>query len=323
MKIENIILAVFVIGLCLAATAGYAKIIDRIVAVVNNDIITESELDLAFEPYEKRIGFSYKGPDKKKVIAEGRLNILNRMIDSKLIEQQAVKQGLKVRDEEVTDAIKDLLSKRNIQMDDFLKNLGREGSNFDAYRQEIKGQMIRMRLLRREVKATVVVSDEEIGDYYVKHRRDYEGKEAFRIKQILIQAPENMDRKSRIKRQEDAELILKRLKEGEPFDLLAMQFSQGPSAATGGDIGFIEKGSMLPEVDLVAGRLEKEEISEVITSPVGFHIIKVLDKRGAGLKSIGSIREEIKLKLEEEKMEKKYEQWISDLRKKAHIEMKL
>ena len=80
---------------------------------------------------------------------------------------------------------------------------------------------------------------------------------------------------------------------------------------------------MLPEVDLVVFKLEKDEISQVITSPIGFHIVKVLDRRGAGIKSIGAVREEIKLKLEEEKMEKKYEEWISDLRKKSHIEIKL
>ena len=215
------------------------------------------------------------------------------------------------------------MSKRSIQMDDFLKTLEREGSTFDAYKREIKEQMIRMKLLRREIKAKILVSDEEIGEFYVKHRDDYEGKEAVRIKQILILAPEKMDRKTRIQRNADAEVIRKRLKDGESFDLLSVQFSQGPSAATGGDIGFVEKGTMLPEVDLVVFKLEKDEISQVITSPIGFHIVKVLDRRGAGIKSIGAVREEIKLKLEEEKMEKKYEEWISDLRKKSHIEIKL
>jgi len=78
---------------------------------------------------------------------------------------------------------------------------------------------------------------------------------------------------------------------------------------------------MLPEVDREAARLKIDEISEVIASPVGFHIIKVLDKRGGGNKPIEAIREEIKTKLEEEKAEKKYEQWITDLRKQSRIEI--
>lgn len=322
MKRGNKILIALVAGLWLAAASAHAVMVDRIVAVVNNDIITESELETAFALFQKRIEASYKGPDKEKVIAEGRLHILSRMIDGKLIEQRAAKQGVTVRDEDVMATIKDLLDKKNIQMDDFLKTLEREGSTFDAYRREIRDQMTRMRLLRREIRIGLLVTDEEIGDYYVKHRTDYEGKEAFRIKQILLLAPENQDRARRTKRLADAESIRKRLKDGESFDLLAAQFSQGPAAAAGGDIGFVEAGTMLPEVDHAAGKLKIDEISEVIASPVGFHIIKVLDKRGGGNKSIDAIREEIKMKLEDEKMEKKYEQWIGDLRKQSRIEIR-
>jgi parvulin-like peptidyl-prolyl isomerase len=117
--------------------------------------------------------------------------------------------------------------------------------------------------------------------------------------------------------------IHKRLQNGEPFDALAAQYSQEPAAAAGGDIGYIEKGSMLPVVDSVAFSLKKDEISEVIESPLGFHIIKVVDKRGAGIKPIASVREEIKTKIEQEKMDKKYEEWIKDLRSKAIIEIRL
>ena len=321
MKSVHRILIVLAAAFWLAA-AAQAATVDRIVAVVNNDIITESELESAFALVQKRIEAAYTGPDKAKVIAEGRMHVLSRMIDGKLIEQRAAKQGLTVRDEDVMATIKDLLGKRNIQMDDFLKTLEREGSNFDAYKREIRDQMIRMRLLRRDVRLGVMVTDEEVGDYYAKHREDYEGREAYRIKQILLLAPENQDRARRTKRLSDAVNIRKRLKDGESFDLLAAQFSQGPAAAAGGDIGFVEAGTMLPEVDREAGKLKIDEISEVIASPVGFHIIKVLDKRGGGNKPIEVIREEIKTKLEEEKAEKKYEQWITDLRKQSRIEIK-
>ena len=322
MKKGSAILIAFLAGVWLAAAAAQAATVDRIVAVVNNDIITENELESAFALVRKRIEASYKGPDMEKVIAESRLQVLSRMIDGKLIEQRAARQGLTVRDEDVMATIKDLLGKRNIQMEDFLKTLEREGSNFDAYKREIRDQMIRMRLLRREVRLGILVTDEEIGDYYVKNREDYEGKESFRIKQILLLAPEHQDRARRTKRLSEAAQIRKRLKDGESFDLLAAQFSQGPAAASGGDIGFVEAGTMLPEVDREAAKLKIDEISEVIASPVGFHIIKVLDKRGGGNKPIETIREEIKTKLEDEKMEKKYEQWIADLRKQSRIEIK-
>lgn len=322
MKRRRLFLLIFLVGM-LAPATGFSTVVDRIVAVVNDDIITLSELEGAFQPIQKRVDDTYRGPDKDKVIADGHKMVLNRMIDNRLIQQRSTKMGIVVKDEEAMDTIKDLLRRRNIPMAELTKTLESEGSSLGAYKQEMKDQITRMRLLRRELKAKILVSDEEIGEHYVKHRHEYEGKEAVRIKQILILLPRDADPALQAKLQADAERIHKRLIDGESFDLLAAQFSQGPSAGTGGDIGFLEKGMMLPEVDVVAFRLVKDEISKIIISEVGFHIIKVVDRRGTGAKSIDVVREEIKAKLEEEKMEKGYEEWITDLRKRSHIEIKL
>ncbi len=322
MKKRRLLFWVILIGI-LSPAVGLSKVVDRIVAVVNGDIITLSELETAFQPFKKRIDDTYKGSDKDKLIADGHSLILSRMIDNRLIQQRSTKMGIVVKDEEVMNTIKDLLLRRNIPIAEFTKTMEHEGSSLEAYKQEMKDQITRMRLLRRELKATILVSDEEIGEDYVRRRHEYEGKEAVRIKQILILLPQNADRGVQTKLKADADMLHKRLIGGESFDLLAAQFSQGPSAATGGDVGFLDKGTMMPEVDSVAFRLAKDEISEVIVSPVGFHIIKVLDKRGAGVKPIETVREEIKVKLEEEKMEKRYEEWIVDLRKRSHIEIKL
>lgn len=322
MKAHRWLLGVILIGI-LAPAIGLSAVVDRIIAVVNDDIITLSDLEGTFHPYSKRIDATYRGADKDKILADGRIMVLNRMIDNKLIEQWSRKAGIVVKDDEVMATIKDMLRRRNMSMETLTKTLERDGSSFEAYRQDMKDQMTRMRLLRQELKTKILVSDDEIGENYVKHRDEYEGKEAVRIKQILILLPQNADRTVKAKLKAEAEMIRQRLIDGESFDLLAAQFSQGPSAATGGDVGFLEKGTMLPEVDAVAFRLAKNEISEIIVSPVGLHIIQALDKRGAGVKPIGIVREEIKAKLEEEKMEKSYEGWIDDLRKRSHIEIKL
>ena len=301
----------------------HAEIMERIVAIVNGDIITLSELSGAFEPYKKKIDESYKAADKEKVITETRLSMLNKMIDNILIDQEAKKSGIVINDDEVTTTINDLLSNRKMKMDDLLHELAKENSSMEAYKKELKDHLLRMKFLRREIKSRLAVSEEEIGDYYIKHQEAYEGKEAVSIRQILILFPKNSNENIKAKLREQMNAIHKRLQNGEPFDALAARYSQEPAAATGGDIGFIEKGSMLPVVDSVAFRLKKDEISEVIESPVGFHIIKVIDKRGAGIKPIVSVREEIKFKIEQEKMDKKYEEWIKDLRSKAIIEIRL
>lgn len=302
---------------------AHAEILDRIIAVVNGDVVTMTELNNAYEPYRKKIEESYKGADKEKIITANRQLMLEKLIDNILIAQEAKKTGMIIKDEEVMGTINEVLSRRKYTMDDLLRDLAKENSSFDAYKKDVKEHLLRMKLVRREIKSKITISEEEIGEYYQNHRETYEGKEAVRIKQILLFFPRNSDEKTKIKLRAEMDSILKRLHHGEAFDLLASQYSQGPAAASGGDIGFVEKGSMQPIVESAAFTLNKDEVSGVIESPLGLHIIKVIDKRGAGIKSIDSVREEIKIKIEEEKLEKKYSEWIKDLRKKSLIEIKL
>lgn len=305
------------------SAAAHAAVADRIVAVVNDEVVTLSELNNAFEPYQEKFEASYQGPDREKARAETKLMLLNRMIEGVLMEQESRKTGIAVRDEEVTEAINDIQKQRKLTQDELRKALARDGITLDVFRKDIRNQITRMKLIRRDIKSRVAVTDEEIGEYYRKRREDYEGKESVRIKQIVLLLPKDVDSAAKGKLQVDAEKIQKRLIDGEPFDQLSAKYSQGPAAAEGGDVGFIERGMIHSEVEDIAFGLPLNQISGVIESSVGFHIIQVIDRRGAGLKAIESVREEIREKIDREKMEKKYGEWLEELRKKSHIEIKL
>ena len=312
-------------GVILLCVPVGAEVVDRIIAVVNDDIITLYEFNAAFEPYLKNIDNTYKGNDKETVIKQTRSAFLQRLIDNILIEQEGKKSGtgIIVKDEEVMDVIRDIMSKQKMSMQDFLKNLAKEGNSLDSVKKEIRTQMMRARLLRREIKSKVIVTDEEIGEYYNKNRQDYEGEETVRIKQLLLLKPPKADSNAITQVRTGAMQLHKRVIAGESFDLLIVKYSQGPAAAQGGDVGFIGRGTIIPEVEKVAFSLPVGQISEVIESSVGFHIIQVVDKKGAGLKPITAVREEIKTKIEDEKLDKKFEEWIASIRAKSHIEVKL
>ncbi len=318
MKILDAVLAGVMVAFWYAsAQAGVA---DRIVAVVNNDVITLSELNAAFEPYLQKMEASGA---TEKVKSDNKQILLSQMIDNLLIEQQAKKAGIVVKNEDVDGAINDLFRRRGLSKEELLRALEKDGTTLEDYRKGVRDQLMRVRLIQREVKAKVAVSDEEIGTYYLKRREDYEGKETVRIKQILLLMPKGDDPAAREKLKANAEAIHRRLLAGESFDLLAAQYSQGPAAASGGDVGFIEKGVVLPEIEEAAFSLPVDQISPVIESSAGFHIIQVIDRRGGGIKSIESVREEIREKLDQEKIEKKFEEWLALLRQKSHIEIKL
>ena len=286
-------IVLILLGLILLCAPVRAEVVDKIIAVVNDDIITLYEFNAAFEPYRKNIENTYKGDDKEAVIKQTKEAFLQRFIDNILIEQEAKKAGagIIVKDEEVMEVIQDMSNKQKMSMQDFLKNLAKEGNSIESVKKEIRGQMMRARLLRREVKSKILVNDEEIGEYYNKNRQDYEGKETVRIKQLLLLLPPNANKTVIAKVKNEALQLHKRIMAGESFDSLIVKYSQGPAAVQGGDVGFVGRGTIIPEVETVAFSLPVGQISEVIESSSGFHIILVVDKKGAGLKPLAAVRE--------------------------------
>jgi len=305
------------------ATALYAASEDRIVAVVNDGVITLSELNAALERVMERIEKIPEEARRNEVTAQARKAVMNQLIDRILLEQEASKLKITVTENDVDKALESLLADRGLTYEKLQETLAAEGADIAEYRDEIRRDLLRRKLIERTVKSKVSVADEEVGAYYAKHRNDYEGKEAVRIQQILIVKPRDATDRTIQKAKRDAEAILKKLKAGESFDLLVGMHSQGPAAKAGGDLGFMEKGMMFPAVDEAAFRMKTGEISDVIESPIGFHIIRIIDRRGAGIKPIEEVRQEIVAKIGNEKMKKKFEEWMGDVRKKAYIETRL
>jgi len=315
----------FIAGIFLIffSTALYAAFEDRIVAVVNNDVITLSDLNASFQPVMNRIRRIPGEEQRGKIVQQARMAVLNQLIDDLLLKQEAAKQKIVITDEDVDKALQDLLKDKDISLEKFRETLDKEGATLDEYRNEIRRTRVSGRLIEKNIKFKVAVGEKEIGEYYAKQRDEYEGKEATRIQQILLVKPKVCDNSTREALRARAETILKKVKDGESFDLLVGTHSQGPAADSGGDLGFVEKGMMFPEVDEAAFRLKMGEVSDVIESPVGFHIIKIIGKRGAGIKPIEEVREEIIEKIGNEKMKKKFEEWLKELREKSLIEIRL
>ena len=311
----------FVILLLLVSFAGVsqAAVVDRIVAVVNNEIITLTELNKEAEPFIERIEKTYKGSEKDRVIEETRKTVLNRMVDTILVKQEAKRLNIVVKDSDVTNMINEMLKSRKMTMEQFKEMLAKDGFSLESYMEEAKDHLVRGRLANREIRSKVMVTEQEIGEYYKQHREEYEGREQVKLRQIVILCPTTAPVEKKREARAEIESIMARLKAGEKFEVLAAKYSP----QLGGEMGFVEKGAMLQPVEDAAFKLKVGEVSDIVESPAGFHIIQLLDRRGAGIKSLQSVREEILNKLTLEKSEKKFEEWMTDLRKKSHIEIRL
>lgn len=323
MKKIKMIFGILLLALPIGAGWSDAQVADRIVAVVNNDLVTLSEFNAAFEPFRQRILSTEPGPNAAQMLEQSRRELLDRMISELLIEQEARRSGIAVKDEEVMAVVRDHLGRRNLTLEAFQRELSKEGMTLEEYRKGIKDQLIRMKLVRRDVRAKVIITPEEIGRYYEKYRHEYEGEEEVRIRQILVPVPRDADSGAFTRLRREADEIRKRIGSGESFEAIAARYSVGAAAAQGGDLGFIGRGLMHSEVEEVAFKLGMDEISGVIESPVGFHIVKLVDRRGAGIKKLEVVQEEIRARIEEEKMEKKFEEWLINLRNKSYIDVRI
>ncbi len=309
---------------CLLFTVYYslsysAVLLDRVVATVNNEVITWSELRRDIELESKEFLKGFTDEDREKKIKELEKSFLNSMIDLKLQLQEAHQAGLDVSPSETDSAIADIKRKYNLTDESLIESLKAEGFTLEEYRTRLAEQILLSKVVRYEVKDNILITDKEIEEYYEANKEKYRKEEKVRIRQIFFAKPEDDTQKVNIEAK--AENIIQRIKKGEDFAKLAREFSEDSSREFGGDLGYVSRGSVLKEIEDVAFALKVGEFSRPFWSSTGLHIVK-LEGRIEG-SNIEEIRNKIKEILFEEAFKLRYEDWVKILREKAYIEMSL
>jgi peptidyl-prolyl cis-trans isomerase SurA len=296
-----------------------AVLLDRIVAIVNNEVITWSELRSTISREAK--SFLEKVPEGKKdeAMKELEKDFLNTLIDMKLQLQEARQRGLDLNKSEIDSAISDIKKKYNLTDEALLHSLEAEGMTFEEYRTRLGEQIMVSKLVNFEVKTNIVISDREIAEYYEADKDRFGSIEKLRIRQIFFAAPKDQSKRSIM--EASAREVIARLDKGEEFSNLAGELSEDASRKFGGDLGYISRGSVLKEVEDAAFTLKIGEVSKPFWSPFGLHIIK-LEERIEG-EGFDKVKDKIKETLFEKAFESKYLEWKAGLKEKAYIEIKL
>jgi peptidyl-prolyl cis-trans isomerase SurA len=316
-------LVILIVSSAVGRSGVDAKIIDRIVAVVNGDIITLSELREVTIPYLEKMKSKYSIEYSEEQIWETEKRILDELIDEKLINQEAEKLEIVITEKEVDVAIRDVKENNKLSEDQFAHILVEEGITLEKYREELKNQMKKMRLLEQEIRSKVQVSKGEIEAYYKEHREQFNTPPEVRLQQILLMIPPQSGEQEINQIRERAEGLLTRIRNGEDFDTLAKLYSQDTSATAGGSMGFLKQGELMPELDEAAFKLSVDEVSPIIRTSLGFHIIKVLEKRERNKMTEEARQKEIEGILYNQKVEDKFKEWLKELRKKSYISSSL
>lgn len=309
------------LSLLLPKGTAQAEIADHIVARVNNEIITLGEVREAGADVFQQIETELQGEEQIQKRREIEQEILKKMVEEKLIIYKAKKLKITVGEEEIARSLEDLKKQNSLtdlQLEQLLKQ---QGLTPEEYRKRIKEQILGSRVVHMEVRSKAQVTDQEIEEYSRKHPGEYLFPEDVRIQQIVLLCDEEADPQTEEKAQIQARYVLDKLKAGEDFAELAKKYSQDPSATEGGDLSYFKRGELLPPLEEAAFKLKSGEITPIVRTKYGFHILKVVEKREARMPSSTKLREEIKEKLFREKATKLHEEWIKELYKEFFVEI--
>ena len=298
------------------------NVTNAIVAVVNDDIITLFEVNREAQP---AIGDAEKkGSLTDAARSQIRRTALDRLIEKKLTGQKIKELNIHVSEEEVRQAIDDVRKQNNIPSQEALvAALAGQGLSFDQYRAQLQEQIEKLKLVSIEVRAKVQVGETETRDYYSANLAKYTEEESYRARHIFFKTGEKSTPDEIQRSKTTALAVLADAKGGKEFAELAKKFSEDPAARKdGGDLGSFKKGDMQPELEKAILALKPGEVSELVTTPIGFHIIKLEARIAGATKPFESVKAEIEEILYRKKSEERFSQWAKDLRGKASIELR-
>jgi parvulin-like peptidyl-prolyl isomerase len=296
-------------GLLGALPVLAAHLHDRIVAVVNTEVITLSELEEEVGDVKAQTRQRYSGAELAQRLRQIDYMGLNRMIERKLQVQIAKRRGIKVTEEEVKDAIVRL------------RRLGETPDENDPKELAmIRDQLTALHLINQQVRSSLLVSDVEILRFYQQHRDRFMLPPEVRISQILIALDPGSEL---LAVREKAQEVYALVKKGERFEELAAKYSDGPEGRRGGNLGYIRQGDMLPQIQKAIEQAPLGSVTEPIASSIGMHIIRVDDRKPSDFRPFEEVKEDVRNLVFQLKSEEAYIVWIKEQKDKNYIEIRL
>jgi peptidyl-prolyl cis-trans isomerase SurA len=319
------LLYIYIVTAIVSRGSVYAQepeVIDRIVAVVNSDIITLYDLNRAFKPYEDNIKALQYAPEKEReTLFQVRKDLLDQLIDSKLADQEIEHAQITVNESDIDRTIERIKEARSFTDEQLREGLARQGMTMEEYRKEMKEQILRTKLVNREVKSKIVITKEDIKAYYDSHQDEYAGEKKYYLYNIFVRLSPQADiseRQNALRQIEDA---IARLNQGLSFEDLVNQLQDSSSRVQGTDLGLYRPEELSEQLQGAVVKLKAGEFSEVLDTDFGPQIIYVQKIQETPTKSPDEIESEIQEILYNESVDNRYQGWLDELRKRSLIKI--
>lgn len=320
MKKFLISFGVFLVLIGLVSSSG--AVVDRIVAIVNQEIITLSEVEKMVSQLKQEIEGGDRLERRSRTNEFSRM-VLERLIEEKLIDQEAKRSGIKATPKEVELAIEEIKRRNSATQEDLEMALARDGMTLEAFKKEIEKKIIRTKVVHWAVKVEPNVGERELREFYLKHIDRYKAEESYRPAHILFKIPNEATPEEISQIRAKCQKVLSMIRAGKDFGELAVLYSEDISSKDRGDLGVFKRGELLPALEKEALRLKVGEVSGIVRTDFGFHIIKLLDRKGVDPLPFEEVKEKVRQDYLDKEFEKGLKQFLSKLKEKSTIEIKL
>lgn len=285
-----------------------AHLQDRIVAIVNTELIMLSDVKHEFRGEQERLSRELRGSNLTQQLKTAEYMALTKLIERKLQLQEAKTKRVEVSDLEVQQALAQLK-----QQDKSLDPTNPKDVK------SVRDQLILMRVVDQHIRGNITVGDSEIKRYYQEHRERFAFPEEYQLSQIIVTLRSSDGLAEALAK---ARRAMDDLKRGEKFEDVALQYSDGANSMQGGRLGLVRQGELWPVLEQAVARLVPGGISDIIESPEGVHIIRLDDRKPKRFRPYEDVRREIQELVYQQKSADMYESWLADLKNKAYIEIK-
>jgi peptidyl-prolyl cis-trans isomerase SurA len=310
-----IILAAFLLS---SVANSQSRTVDRIIAQVNDDIITLSDLNREMAEVRQDLATKYAGDQLEQETRKAEKTVLDDLIRQKLMLQKAAELGFGANvDLQVTSAIENIRKQNNIKdMQEFERALAQQGMTMVGFRERLRRQIVTQSLVQEFVGSRITLLSQEIDKYYKDHAADYTNQEEVTLSEIMIPFGGNP-----AEAEAKANEIHASLSQGESFATLASQFSKGPTASKGGSIGTYLTAKLNPAITSAIANLKEGDFTAVQKAADSLIIYRVDTRKPAVVRPLEEVRDEIRNRLWEQKFNPEFERFVTQLKDEAYVQI--
>ncbi len=317
--------------LALAAAAAPAQApksaprftLNRVAATVNGDVVTLRELERTAGPALERANLLTPGPERDLARVAALRAAFDLVVADRLFAQQVKKLNLQINEAQVDAQVEAIKEQNEFTDADLDQALEAQGFTRETFRERLRSQLQNFAVLQHKIGGLVNVSDQELENYYRTHPQEFQGEEEVKLRHVFLPIPEGASPAEVRRVEADGERVLARLRAGEDFAKVAREVSRGPSAQSGGDLGWLKRGTFQKVLEDAAFSLKPGQISSLVRAGPGLHVLQVLEKRQAEGRPFADVKEIIRDRLISEQADRYREQYVAELRREAVIEVRI